>query len=88
MEEDSPYSRDCYSMINFEWIATTPMLTRRYGAASVVMANGSVLVSGGQEDTSGLRLATTEIYDGTGWTKGSRMQCLNTAWWSYLGETY
>ena len=60
-------------MINIEWIATTPMLTRRYGAAAVVMANGSVLVSGGQEGTSGLRLATTEIYNGTGWTKGSNL---------------
>ena len=74
MEEDSPYSRDCYSMINFEWIATTPMLTRRYGAASVVMDNGSVLVSGGQEDTvTNSQLATTEIYDGSTWTRGANL---------------
>ena len=63
-------------MINFEWIATTPMLTSRYGAASVVLGNGSVLVSGGQEGlpgSPGLRLATTEIYDGSTWTRGTNL---------------
>jgi hypothetical protein len=62
------YINTCYSLTNFTWTASTPMLSNRYGAAAVLLPNHTVLISGGQNDDGFLR--STELFNGTVWQEG------------------
>ena len=64
---------DCFSLVNFTWIRSPEMLSKRYYHASAVLENDTVLVSGGVDrDRNGVVVHwnTTERFDGEKWTQG------------------
>merc|ERR1712106_1062362 len=49
------YQSSCYQLKDSAWVATTPLMVARSDAASVMLQNGPVLVSGGSDDSSRLQ---------------------------------
>merc|ERR1712013_119591 len=70
-----PYTNECFSLVNFKWMETKPMLYRRWGAGVVTLPNSTIFVTGGQNSSGTAKpmLDTTEMFDGTSWTRGPDM---------------
>jgi len=62
---------DCYQLKESAWVATTPLMVTRNQAASVMLQDGSVLVSGGDGSSSRLyaHLQSSEVLTASaGWS--------------------
>merc|ERR1711892_598182 len=62
---------DCYKLKESAWVATTPLMVTRNQAASVMLQDGSVLVSGGDGSSSRLdaHLQSSEVLTASaGWS--------------------
>jgi len=62
----SELESSCYVLRDSAWVATTPLMSARYGAAATTLRNGSVLISGGST-TGSTKLSSSEILTGNTW---------------------
>jgi len=62
------YEASCYQLKDSAWVATAPLMTGRTFAASVMLQDGSVLVSGGELRTSNLRSSEVLTASALSWS--------------------
>ena len=64
----------CYQLQHSAWVTSEPLLVGRLSAASVVLHNGSVLVTGGRTGVSvNDKHQSSDILTATGWSAGIRL---------------
>jgi len=67
------YQSSCYVLRDSGWVATTPLMSAREGAAAITFHNGSVLISGGHRAYRTGTLSSSEILTGTTWAPALKL---------------